>query len=262
MPALARILIYPLKSFDAVEVDASTVLGNGALQYDRQFALVDAAGKFLNAKRTARVHPLMVRLNPLTRQLVAQEREGGAPQIWEIDRDRNRVNQFFSDYFLTPVTLQERGDGGFPDDTESPGPTVVSTATLEAVAHWFPGLTVDQVRKRFRANLEIRDTPAFWEDRLVAAGEQAIPFRIGTVLFEGTNPCQRCVVPTRDPGTGEIWPEFARQFAVHRETELPPWAPRSRFSHFYRLTVNTRRRSASSPEPATIQVGDVVVCEA
>lgn len=55
MPRLARILIYPLKSFDAVSVDEARVLPSGALEHDRQFALVDSAGKFINGKRTPKI---------------------------------------------------------------------------------------------------------------------------------------------------------------------------------------------------------------
>ncbi|MEK6260706.1 MAG: MOSC domain-containing protein, partial [Planctomycetota bacterium] len=82
----------------------------------------------------------------------------------------------------------------------------------------------------------------FWEDRLFRADSThpLQPFRIGSVMFEGTNPCQRCVVPSRDPSTSEVWPEFARRFAELREQHLPLWATRERFNHFYRLTTNTR----------------------
>ena len=64
-------------------------------------------------------------------------------------------------------------------------------------------------------------------------------FRIGDCLFDGSNPCQRCVVPPRDPATGESYPDFAKIFVERREQTLPAWAERSRFNHFYRLAINT-----------------------
>ncbi len=149
-------------------------------------------------------------------------------------------------------------DAGFPDDLESPGPTVVSTATLRTVAGWFAGLNEDEVRRRFRANLEIdaegNDLPPFWEDRLCGPAGQATRFRVGDVVFSGTNPCQRCIVPTRDAATGDAWPRFAKAFAQAREVSLPAWAERSRFDHFYRLAVNTRLAGAGG----RIRVGDAV----
>ena len=240
MPVLARIAIYPLKSFDPMLVEEAVVLPNGALQHDRQFALVDPTGKFVNAKRTPAVHGLALVLDPKRRTLTARHRSESQAVCWNIDQQRDELQRWLSDYFSLDVLLIEEPNGGFPDDTEATGPTIVSVATLLTVAEWFPGLTLDDVRGRFRANLEVEGVEPFWEDRLYRADSTAQPFRIGEVLFEGTNPCQRCVVPTRDPSTGEVWPEFSRRFAELREQHLPPWAARARFNHFYRLTTNTR----------------------
>lgn len=260
MPELGRIVIYPLKSFDPLELETALILPNGALQYDRQFALIDVTGRVLNAKRTARVHGVSARLDPVSRVLTVRDRRGGTDRTWDVDRDRTALEAWFSAVFEIGLSLHESADGGFPDDTEAAGPTVVSTATLETVAGWFPGLTVDQVRLRFRANLEIAGVEPFWEDRLYGASAgETVPFRIGQVTLSGTNPCQRCAVPTRDPETGAVWPEFAREFSTRRSLELPPWAARSRFNHFYRLTVNTCRLSSADDKlPASIRRGDVV----
>ena len=255
MSELARIAIYPLKSFDPLLVNEAVVLPNGALQHDRQFALVDAAGKFINAKRTPVVHGLALELDPVDRTLTARRRSDTAVFRWQIDDQRDDLQRWLSDYFSLDVLLIEESEGGFPDDTEATGPTIISVATLQTVAEWFPGLTLDDVRGRFRANLEVEDVEPFWEDRLFRTDSTPRPFRIGRVIFEGTNPCQRCVVPSRDPSTGEVWPEFARRFAELREQYLPPWAARERFNHFYRLTTNTRGVGSSG---GLIRVGDAV----
>lgn len=253
MPTLSRIAIYPLKSFDPILVNETRVLDQGALEFDRRFAFVDAAGEFLNAKRTALVHSLRVDLDPNARTLRVQPRTGGESWQWSIDQDRSQLERWFSDYFSLPLSLVENDQGGFPDDDVATGPTVVSTETLQAVAEWFPGIAIDQVRLRFRANLEISGGGPFWEDRLFGSGDTARAFRLGDVVFAGTNPCQRCVVPTRDPATGAVWPEFAKQFSQHRADQLPEWAARDRFNHFYRLSVNTRLLVRNQ---ARIAVGD------
>jgi uncharacterized protein YcbX len=128
-------------------------------------------------------------------------------------------------------------------------------ATLQAVANWFPGLTIEQIRRRFRANLELAGDDAFAEDQLFAGPNEIVPIDIGEARLYGNNPCQRCVVPTRDPNNGEIWPGFQKTFATHRESFLSPSANRTRFNHFYRLAVNTVVRAAESQR---IRLGDQV----
>ena len=51
--------------------------------------------------------------------------------------------------------LQERIDGGFPDDRDAAGPTIISTESLVEVASWF-GLTLNESCHRFRMNLNYR----------------------------------------------------------------------------------------------------------
>lgn len=255
MATISRIAIYPLKSFDPLLVNESVLLSGGPLQYDRQFALVNADGKFVNGKRMPQVHLLQVWLDPRERILTASRRDDGQSQTWRIDSERSAIERWFSDYFSDEVSLVENGVSGFPDDNEAPGPTIVSEATLNVVASWFPGLTLDQVRLRFRANLEVSGVPPFWEDQLFLPQSGARAFQIGDVSLAGTNPCQRCVVPTRDPSTGQVWPEFAKKFAEFRAAQLPDWAPADRFSHFYRLTTNTRSLGSGG----RIRVGDPVI---
>jgi uncharacterized protein YcbX len=257
MPALNRIAIYPLKSFDPIHVDEALVLPNGALQHDRQFVLVDSAGKYINAKRTPLIHQLESTFDVVNRTLSVRRRSDDQQTfLWDVDAQRSELERWFSAYFTLDVTLQENRDGGFPDDDEAPGPTLLSTPTIQSVAQWFPGISPDQVRLRFRANLEIDAEAPFWEDQLFGSEpETARPFRVGSVMFAGTNPCQRCVVPTRDPGTGDVWREFAKVFADRRSAELPEWASRTRFNHYYRLSVNTRLMSRGS---GVIRVGDNV----
>jgi uncharacterized protein len=65
-------------------------------------------------------------------------------------------------------------------------------------------------------------------------------FTIGSVQFEGINPCQRCIVPTRDALTADPTPQFQKTFLAERAASLPIGVNRDRFNHFYRLAVNTR----------------------
>jgi hypothetical protein len=100
----------------------------------------------------------------------------------------------------------------------------LTVATFATVASWFAGLDVESMRRRLRANIEIDGVPPFWEDALYAAAGETVTIRIGAVTLAGTNPCQRCVVPTRDPDTGAPVYAFAKRLGAQREATLPVWA--------------------------------------
>jgi uncharacterized protein YcbX len=256
MPTVAGIWIYPVKSLEPVSVEQSRVLESGALEGDRAFALLDAAGKYVNGKRHSRIHLLRSKFDAMLRTIQLQASSTSKVATFQLDTQQEELNDWLSEFFGFPVHIEENRSAGFPDDTDSPGPTIISTATLQEVASWFPGVSVDSMRKRIRANIEIGGVEPFWEDRLFGLAGEVVRFRIGDVLFEGANPCQRCVVPSRDPVTGQAIAEFAKVFAARRERTLPRWAERSRFNHFYRLAINTRVPGGQGG--TVIRVGDEV----
>ncbi len=179
---------------------------------------------------------------------------GPSPAAFLLPSEADAAAAWLSRYFGEAVELRHF-PGGFPDDTNAPGPTIISTGSLEAVCAWFPHLTLASARERFRANLEIAGVPAFWEDELFAAeADTLIRLRIGEVLVEGLNPCARCVVPSRDPLTGDVFVGFQGQFAQARRAHLPPWAPAARFDHYYRLAINTRIPATEAGK--ILRVGD------
>jgi uncharacterized protein YcbX len=240
IPYVSRLFIHPIKSLDRVELESITVLNSGALKGDREFAIVDESDHFVNGKRNDRVHALRSEFD-LETNLVSL-RVQGTEQVntFHVEQEREALECWLGEYFSFPVKLKQNLNTGFPDDTVSPGPTIISTATLAAIASWYPELDVEAVRLRFRTNIEISGVPAFWEDQLFANPEETVNFQIGDVQFMGVNPCQRCVVPTRDSQTGESYPNFQKTFVAQRRASLPTWAQRSRFNHFYRLAINTR----------------------
>lgn len=238
-PYLARIDLYPVKSLDGLSVEAATVLPSGALRHDRAFALCDVQGRFVNGKRTAKIHQVRSRFSGDLSQITLWQQGTERRSTFDLTPDNADLTAWFSDYFQQPVTLQHNATMGFPDDTDSPGPTVISTATLAAIADWFD-LDLAETRRRFRTNLEIGGVPAFWEDQLFSASGAPVEFQIGNTRLQGINPCQRCVVPTRDPQTGAAIAGFQKQFMARRAATLPQSVARSRFNHFFRLAVNTR----------------------
>jgi hypothetical protein len=257
-PTISRIAVFPVKSLDPHPLERATVRETGGLSYDREFALVDADGNYVNGKREPATHRLRSRFEPggkLTLSLRPTDAER-----WEtfslVDGERGPLEAWLTDHFGYEVRVERDQQGGFPDDTHAAGPTVVAGGTLNAVASWF-AFDAAEARRRLRPNLVV-DAPAFWEDRLYSSTdrERVVPFAVGDATFEGVNPCQRCVVPSRDPETGAETPGFREQFVTKRRETLPEWAGDAWFDHHFRLMVNTRVPRATVG--ASVAVGDPV----
>lgn len=253
MALLESITVYPIKSLDGISLPESTIVGRGALAWDRRLAITNQAGELLNGKHDPAIQRLRSQYDLLS-ESVTLSFEDGSPRAFPLVGDRSELENWLGEVLNDQIIIYENPEGGFPDDPESSGPTIISAGTLEEVAEWFD-ISCKEAARRFRANLVVSGVDPFWEDQLYGEGGPKA-FRIGDVSFVGTNPCQRCVVPTRDSMTGAVTPRFAKDFQTKREETLPGWAPRSRFDHYYRLAVNTLPPDESVGK--TIRVGDVV----
>jgi len=293
MPTLDRITIYPVKSLDGLDVAEARVLASGGLEHDRRWQLTDLEGRVLNAKRAPLFHAIRAEFDldgagglPAsaghTIHLAIDPAAVEARAIPGLERLASLEPASFplvpgpagpcgwlSEVFGTSVLLLERVDGGFPDDRDAPGPTVISTATLAEVAGWFR-FDVHECRRRFRANLEIGGCDAFWEDALasparpelqppLASGSAELPadpyadlpppeplaFAIGAARFRATNVCRRCVVPGRDSRTGFVTEQFRDVFEAWRTRTLPLSVDASAWNQAYRLAINTAVEAAA-----------------
>jgi uncharacterized protein YcbX len=267
-PRLTRIQLHPIKSLDPIEVPEARIGPNGGLEFDRAWALYTVDGRWVNAKRTAAMHRIRAAYSPDLRS-VTLSAPGDSRKMYTatlaFPGDTERAADWFSAYFEQQIIVRHAREG-FPDDGLAPGPTIISTATLRAVCEWFPEISLEEARLRFRATLEIEadpdhagvaqeKLPAFWEDRLFGEDERnVVRFRIGEVAFEGSNPCARCAVPSRDSRTGEIIPDFTKRFCDKRRATFPAWSAEMRFDHYYRLAVNTRVPSTESGK--LLRLGD------
>jgi uncharacterized protein len=204
MPTLDRIIVYPVKSLDGVEVAAARVLAGGGLEHDRRWQLVDMEGRVVNAKQTSLMHAIRAEFQ--VAGLAGGPQVGGelpplGPNVIALAVDQaavaagavpgvERLAGLAADVFpLVPgsagpcgwlsealgfgVLLLERADGGFPDDRDAAGPTLAATATLAEVARWF-SLDLAEARRRFRVNLELGGCDAFWEDTLACPARPAL----------------------------------------------------------------------------------------
>lgn len=274
---------YPLKSNDGVALDRAEVGPAGALRGDRTYALVEAGvdpreasvganGGYVNGKSEPAVHGLRASYElaaptdatptAVTLSRPARPETGAAAdeRRFALPDEGDALAAWVGDYLGYAVDLVREPDGGLPDDRAAPGPTVVSRATLETVAGWFDGVAdATEMRRRLRPNVVVDDCPAFWEDRLFADRGEAVRFAAGETELLGVNPCQRCVVPSRHPDTGEAVEGFRETFVENRRATLPDWTESDRFDHDFRLMVNT-----AVPEGQwgrTLAVGDRVRIE-
>lgn len=235
---LSQILIYPIKSLDGVAVNEACLTPGGILEFDRVYAIADEAGKVVNAKRTPRAQLLRTTFDPLFREVCIWQNGDTRQNHFSLE-EPGALNKWLSDFFEFFVTLISETKSGFPDDRTAFGPTITSVASLKTVTEWFPEIDLESARRRFRSNLEIEEVPPFWEDHLFGAAGELKSFRIGGVQFHGHNPCQRCVVPTRDPVQSNPFANFQKNFMEFRRKNLPDWSNAERFNHYYRFAVNT-----------------------
>ena len=290
---LDRITIYPVKSLDGLELVECGVLESAALENDRRWRLVDMDGRVLNAKWSPVFHAIRAEFE-LDERLVTLWVDpaaiaAAALPAADLDRLRGMAGntggqrsgshavrdsfhlvpgqggpcEWLSEAFGVGVLLQERADGGFPDDRDAPGPTLVATATLAEVARWF-GFDLAESRRRFRVNLEIGGCDPFWEDTLASPARPELQpslldlppdlpidpyadlpppepreFSIGDVRFIATNVCRRCVVPTRDSRTGAVTEHFRDAFEARRSRGMRADVDAGGWGSLYRLGVNT-----------------------
>jgi uncharacterized protein len=308
-PRLTGIRLHPIKSLDPVSVTQARIGPGGGLELDRAWALYSVDGRWVNGKRTAAMHLIRAEFAPDVSSVtlsVPGDRRQIPARTFAFPGAAEDAAEWFSVYFEQQIIVRYSPEG-FPDDSIANGPTIVSRASLQRVAEWFPPLDVDQIRQRFRTTLEIDvehdvvgarlsasqssgasavnmpsngTLPPFWEDRLFGAEERSVVrFRIGEVHFEGSNPCARCPVPSRDPRTGVEFnigqssvvvaqhaapgssvpkiSSFQKRFTELRQAQLPPWAPAERFDHYYRLATNTR--VASTEAGQLLRLGDSLI---
>ena len=265
MAHVENLWVYPVKGFDRMTVQSISINDVGTFSGDREYALLDpgadavvedrfdTVAKTFNGKEIDHTHEITTEYDPETTVLTIRSNETDETFSFDLTTDRDGASEWFSDFVGDRVELHRREPPSFVDRPNL-GPSVLSTGTLKEVASWFDEMTVEGARRRLRPNVEIGGVPAFWEDRFLDSNPSG--FEVGGVRFEGAETCARCVVPSRDPETGDPIADFRERFARRREETLPDWAPRSEFEHFFTVMLITRIPDGHAGE--TLAVGDEV----
>ena len=237
-PVVDRITIYPVKSLDGILVQKAQIGNGGSLIHDREYAIIDSNGKYVNGKSNERVHLLRSQINFESEVISLKHENETNWNHFHLQNDKATLDEYLSTFFEMPVELYKNTLGEFLDIPVQSGVTVLSTASLNTVGSWFNNMDIEETRKRCRATIELTAVPAFWEDKLFLEEGKAIEFKIGDIILQGISPRARCIVPTRHPETGEAIHGFQKTFAKQRTANLPPWSTLDDYNHGYYLSVD------------------------
>lgn len=237
-PILQKITIYPIKGLSSQSLQASVISEGGCLLHDREFAMFDANGKYVNGKANPLVHFLHSSVD-FDRKIMSFKPQS---ELWwkefHFEDELHEIESYLSDYFKEPVKLLRNKTGRYLDVPDKGGVTIVSTESLQLTSTWFPSLSVEETRRRFRVTLEFDGVSAFWEDRLFSGKGNCVEFKVGDVSVFGMSPCARCVVPSRNPDTAQVITAFQKTFAEKRYSSQTQGSKLNEYGHHYHLSVN------------------------
>jgi len=208
---------------------------------DRRWMIVDGSGTFVTQRELPQLALVSTALDADQLRLTAPGRpelvlpleyEGGPArevQVWQdytVAAPHEAGSAWFSDYLGSPHELvympeQQRRQvnpaRALPDDIVSFADAYPFLLLSEAsLADLNSRLEVSITMERFRPNIVISGCEPFAEDGYARA-------RIGEISFRGPKRCERCVVTTVDPMTGERGREPLRTLAQYRVEDQKIW---------------------------------------
>jgi uncharacterized protein YcbX len=219
--AIAGLFIHPVKSAAGIACE-SAVLGPRGLQHDREWMIVDAAGRFVTQREEARLALLQVAIGDGRLHLASpagrgpslpldHEGESREVVVW---RSRcaafdagDETAQFLGDWLGRPLRLVRfdarcarlsnhdwTGGRDVPNQFSDGYPLLVlSQASIDDLAARVgKPLPVE----RFRPNVLLGGVAPYGEDT-------ADTLQAGAARFTLTKACTRCVITTIDPARGE-----------------------------------------------------------
>ena len=245
-PVLSRITIYPVKSLDGISLNKALVSEGGCLLHDREYAITDDKGNYINGKNNALVHLLRSQIDFENHIVSFRPHNQTDWNHFHLQKEKKSIESFLSHYFGISAFWNQNTTGRFLDVPDRSGVTVISNSSLQSVSEWFDIKETDETRNRFRATLEIEGVHAFWEEQLFTKPGNAVEFKIGDVTLFGRGPRERCVVPTRNPYTGKVYHAFPKLFSAYRTASLPEWSCLKEYGHSYHLSVDCNIPSAET----------------
>lgn len=249
LPHVTGLFVYPIKSLDGISVTRVTPLKSGTLQHNNEFVLRDDKGEEITTRREPKLHQVRSTFDPDVKNAMMRLQGEDKSVAFHLEKDRDGLQKWFSDFLGYRVTLAQSEEQGFPDDPRLAGPVIIAANTLKELHTWFPTLEVDNLRRRVRPNIEMGGSLSFWEERLYSHPGFVIHFTIGKTLLVGVKPADLDEAFERDPSTGTVTPGFAEGFTHKRKEKLPAFVPSERFEHYYKLAVRTRLTAHEAGKP-------------
>jgi uncharacterized protein YcbX len=235
-PEVAALWFYPVKGCAGIEVPAGAALEIGARgpAFDREWMVVDAAGRFV----TQRDEPRLARVRcALQAGALVLDAPGAAPlrvplaaagearrvQCWAAACDAldqgEAAARWLGEFLGAPRRLVRMAPGFERVVNPERSPQRATTAFTDG----YPFLVIGEASladlnrrlaaplpmNRFRPNLVVRGSEPYAED-----GWRRI--RVGRLEIEIVKPCDRCAVTTTDQATGERGPEPLATLARYR----------------------------------------------
>ncbi|MFT5642138.1 MAG: hypothetical protein ACI9A7_002247 [Cyclobacteriaceae bacterium] len=252
-PTVSNIRIYPIKSLDPVE-QQEVEIGIHSLKNDRIFAMLADDERWVNGKRTGRINQLQSTFDLPNNVIKLTERGKNDWQSFDLHADNPELNGYLQDFFKMKLHLVHNDAGELLDVPKRSSLSIVSTASLASLQHDMPTYSLEDLRLRFRTNIEISGVEAFWEENLFHKPQTGVRFKMGEVEMIGMTPRARCNVPPRNPQTGETDKTFVKAMMKSRGESLPENSTLDQFGNLYHLAVDIYLPPTEKGK--TIKVGD------
>jgi uncharacterized protein YcbX len=240
---LTGLFIYPIKACAGIALTQAEVVQRG-LAHDRRYMLVDRAGTFVTQRTLPQLCRVATALDGSRLAVSAPDRpelslplelrsgDGFEPapyQVWSSSGWALRHpegSRWFSDYLNDDVSLVFMPD----DERRAVNPARARPGDIVSFADGYPMLLISEASldelnrrldeplemRRFRPNLVISGCEPHAEDGFST-------LCIGEVSFRGVKRCDRCVVTTINPDTGEKGKEPLRTLAQYRLEDGKVW---------------------------------------
>jgi len=240
---LSGLFVYPIKACGGIALDHADVVERG-LACDRRYMLVDRTGTFITQREVPR---LCLAKTAFGRDSIVVSTPGAAPlelpralgaeadferhvyQVWDSFGSALRHpegSRWFSEFLNDEVSLVYMPDA----ERREVNPSRARPGDIVSFADGYPLLLISEASladlkarldaplqmRRFRPNLVISECEPYAEDAFTT-------LQIGGVAFRAVKRCDRCVVTTVDPDTGERGKEPLRTLSQYRLFEHKVW---------------------------------------
>jgi hypothetical protein len=264
MITVSQLTIYPFKSAQGIAIPETGFDAEGMLN-DRRLMAIDDKGIFITSRSNPELLQLRCRMNPDAWTLSHPNQALSCPipnynstpepaplngQVWRDKIQALDAGDAAAAWLSEILGLNARiaiwkpnarhsAKYNFETSFADASPILIaSEASMRQGCDW-AGIPYDA--RRFRPNLIVSGVEAFAEDHWKQ-------IRIGESTFEILDPCERCILTTRDPDTGEAHPDkqpMAVLMEKHASAASQPL-----------MGMNARLRSA--PSRSRIAVGNMI----